>query len=122
MTPEAPAGAGDHWELVLVDAREGTSVLPVPFPTDEVGLILEGTVELIRLPPDYDPDLPLTEQAPAAVLGPGDAFGIARGDRVWIDVLTDLTFVVWRRTVEVPTGGPPPGSACEVLEAHPAAT
>lgn len=93
------AHAPDGWELVLGEAKGGTDVLPIPFRHEELGLVLEGRVRMTVLPEDYDP---ATVQAEASevVLAPGDAFRIASGDRVMMEVLDDLRFLFARPRLE----------------------
>lgn len=100
------------WELVFARVREEACVLPVRFPTDELGLILSGRVQLTHLPDDYDITIPLEEQARIEVLGPGDAFRIDRGDRVWIEVLEALEMVYARRALEASGAGTPGKDCC----------
>lgn len=85
------------WDLVEATLVAGTSVLPVPFPTEELGVVMDGRVQLIELPFDYDVATPLEEQAETHVLGAGDAFRFALGDRVWMEVLEDLRLLYVRR-------------------------
>jgi hypothetical protein len=99
-------GAG-VWDLVEADLQAGASVLPVPFPTEELGLVLAGRVRLIDLPFDYDVGIPLEEQAKTHVLEPGDAFRFSPGDRVWMEVLEELRLLYLR--LRTPAGG---GTSC----------
>lgn len=85
------------WELVRASLDKGACVLPVPFPTEEIGLVLSGRVELTELDPDYDVTEPLDSQATIAVLEAGDAFRFLPGERIWMEVLEDATLVYARR-------------------------
>jgi len=69
----------------------GTEVLPVPLRHSELGFIIAGRVRLTPLPQDYDP-AEIDLDSAGMVLGEGDAFSWARGERVMIEVLEDLTF------------------------------
>jgi hypothetical protein len=103
------AGTGEGWELVLARADAGATVLPVPFSTEEVGYVLHGRVQLAELPADYGFGGSPADQDSTALLEAGDAFHIARGDRVMIDVVEDLVFLLWRRVQAGERNGSPPG-------------
>ncbi|GAB4252075.1 MAG: hypothetical protein Kow00129_12960 [Thermoleophilia bacterium] len=95
--PEAPTG----WEMVLSGAPAGKNILPVPFAYPELGYVLQGRVQLTELPPDFDPET-VKEEARVEVLGPGDAFSIAKGERIMIEVLEDLVFLLVRPATKAP--------------------
>ena len=87
--------AEEGWELVLARVSAGTEVLPVPLRHSELGFIIAGRVRLTPLPQDYDP-AEIDLDTAGLVLGEGDAFSWARGERVMIEVLEDLTFIYAR--------------------------
>jgi hypothetical protein len=98
------AAADGAWDLVQADLLRGTTVLPVPFPTEELGVVLSGRVQLIELPFDYDIEVPLEEQAQTHLLGAGDAFRFCPGDRIWMEVVEDLALLYLRRRTAPATG------------------
>jgi hypothetical protein len=87
----------ERWEMIQGTLSRGTSVLPVPFPTEELGMVLSGRVELTELPFDYDVGLSLEEQAVTVRVGPGDAFHFLPGERIWMEVLEDAVLVYTRK-------------------------
>lgn len=94
-----------RWQMGLATVKAGSSVPPVPFPTDELGFVLAGRVELTELAKNYDTSLPLEEQATVVVLTEGDAFRLGRGDRVMMEVLEDLSFLYLRAPMPAAEAG-----------------